>query len=85
MPEALVVLFVFAISVSAYVSAKIQAGRHTADNDADVARLAHHRQWLEERRQRARNENWDRDMCDRITEEIELAEAQIARREPAAK
>ena len=78
MPEAFACLFVFAVSLSAYVAAKVQTARSTNNPAADLQRLRRHRAWLEERLQMASRENWDDIMIGRIADEIDATDAQLA-------
>jgi hypothetical protein len=79
MPEAFAVIFVFVVTVAAYVGAKIHAGNPSLQEiRGECTRLRQHRAWLEERLQLAWRENWGQEMRDRIADEIEATEAQLA-------
>jgi hypothetical protein len=86
MPEALAVLFVFAVCVLVYAIAWMQTRRPSAVNVRDeLQRLQAQEAWLHERLQRARRERWDDAMIAGLVDELcvitqQLAHLQSARR-----
>lgn len=74
-PEALAILAVFLVSVATYVALWLRARDPAlASGRAERARLQRQVEWLRERAERARRENWDAEMMRRF--ELELAAAQ---------
>lgn len=80
MPEALACLFVFVVSVIAYIGARIHAANPAYYNlNAEHIRLSRYRTVLQERLRLAERENWEPAMRDRIFEELEMTEATLGR------
>jgi hypothetical protein len=80
MPEALAVLFIFAVSSFVYVFAWIRA-RDPANHrpEEERARLRVKRAWLEERLALATQENWSTEMKASLTTQFELLAHEEAR------
>jgi len=80
MPEALAVVFVFAVSAFIYVAARFQSRDPARLNAPDERlRLQHHEAWLQERLHRAQREQWDADMVAGIAAELRATSQQLAR------
>ena len=80
MPEALVVLFIFGVSVIVFVAAWIRGRDPSLANAHDeLQRLRHHEAWLRERLHRAEREQWDRAMIAGLADELRDTSRQLAR------
>lgn len=79
MPEALAVLFVTTVSVICYIAAKVQA-RNPAHWDArkELLRLRQQRDYLEQRLELAREENWGREMCEHLRQQLRATRSELA-------
>ncbi len=82
MPEAIAVLLVTTICVGLYIFARVQALDPSTRNVSDeLKQMQQHRDWLQERLERAKRENWDVDMV----KDLHLQMAQAARQLESAK
>src|SRR6267154_1722907 len=71
MIETSVILFVFLTAGGLFLVARLSAQNARSNPAAERARLQESLAWHEERLQRAKEKNWDYDMINRITEEME--------------
>jgi len=84
MPEALVILFVFAIAGGAYLFARFQVQDPSrTDHVEDLKRLTEEHAWLEQRLGLARKENWDRTMIAPLVERHSLTARRLAQANPS--
>jgi hypothetical protein len=77
MPEALVVVAVFAICVAAWIGAWMQS-RNPAlhDPEENRTRLCQQERWLRQRLELAQREGWSADMIATLAAELEVTRAQ---------
>jgi hypothetical protein len=78
MIEASVILFVLVVAGSLFIGARLMAQNARKDPVAEIARLHESLAWHEERLRLAKAKNWDYDMVNRITEELEDTRFQLA-------
>ncbi len=79
MPEALVIVAVFVVTVIAWVGAWRQARDPALHNPREeLARLTHQAAWIENRIERARREQWDDSMLAALKAERATTTAQLA-------
>ena len=80
MPEALIVLFVFFVSMIVWVAAWIRSRDPSLRNATeDVHRLRHQEAWLSQRLQVAETERWGAEMVAGIAAELHLTKQELAR------
>ncbi len=81
MPEAVMVLAVFAISVAAYVNGLLKARDPSLRTpQREIQRLQRQAEWLEQRLDQARREKWGVVMAGRISAELGATVRELARR-----
>jgi hypothetical protein len=78
MIEASVILFVLVAAGSLFIGARLMAQNARKDPAAEMARLHESLAWHESRLRQAKAKNWDYDMINRITEELEETRFQLA-------
>ncbi|MEO5959627.1 MAG: hypothetical protein ABIZ49_03835 [Opitutaceae bacterium] len=80
MPEAFAVVFVFVVTVAAWVGAWMQTRNQPHDRaPEEIARLQEHASWLQQRLAVARQENWDEAMVAALRNELRTATRRLAR------
>lgn len=71
MPEALAVLFVFAVCAFLFISARLNSRRPPGATPPDeLQRLRLQEAWLRERLDRAEREQWGREMTESLAQEL---------------
>ena len=79
MIESSVILFVLLVSGALFIGARLMKQNARSNPTAELARLRESLAWHEERLRQARLKNWDHDMVDRITAQLEDTREQLAR------
>jgi hypothetical protein len=80
MPEALAILFVFAVIIAIYLTAWVQSRNPALSNpQKESVRLQHHLAWLEHRLALARREKWGNEMIAPLVAEQAAAGRELAR------
>ncbi len=79
MIESSVILFVLLVSGALFIGARLMAQNSRKNPAVELARLQESLVWHEERLRQAQLKNWDRDMVDRITAQLEETRQQLAR------
>jgi hypothetical protein len=78
MIEASVILFVLVAAGSLFIGSRLMAQNTRKDSAAERARLHESLAWHEERLRLAKAKNWDYDMINRITEELDDTRFRLA-------
>lgn len=78
MIEASVILFVLLVAGSLFIGSRLMAQHARKDAAAERARLHESLAWHEERLRQAKAKNWDYDMINRITEELDDTRFRLA-------
>ncbi len=78
MIEASVILFVLVVAGSLFIGSRLMAQNARKDSVAERARLHETLAWHEERLRQAKAKNWDYDMINRITEELDDTRFRLA-------
>lgn len=78
MIEASVILFVLVVAGSLFIGSRLMAQNARKDSVAERARLHETLAWHEERLRLAKAKNWDYDMVNRITEELDDTRFRLA-------
>ncbi len=78
MIEASVILFVLVVAGSLFIGSRLMAQNARKDSVAERARLHETLAWHEERLRLAKAKNWDYDMINRITEELDDTRFRLA-------
>jgi hypothetical protein len=78
MIESSVILFVFLVSGALFLGSRLMAQNARKNPAVELARLRESLVWHEERLRQARLKNWDADMVDRITAQLEETRQRLA-------
>ena len=81
MPEAISVIFIFAVSVMVFFAASLRGRDQSLINaDDELQRLRQQEAWLRQRLELAEREQWSHDMIASIADEHRQTALQLARR-----